>query len=86
MRSRSYLSWLAGALALTLVTVYAAPRLNAAAVPSASPVADAAQRQQQTIQFMKNLALMGAMLFVVANGAGPWSLDQRDQQMVSATA
>ena len=39
--------------------------------------ADAGERQQQTIQFMKNLALMGGMLFIVANGAGPWSLDQR---------
>ena len=44
MRSRSYLSSLVGALALTLVAVDAAPRLIAAAVPSASPVADAAQR------------------------------------------
>jgi ankyrin repeat protein len=44
MRSRSYLSWLVGALAVTLVAVYAAPRLIAAATPSASPVADAAMR------------------------------------------
>jgi putative oxidoreductase len=48
--------------------------------------ADAGERQQQTIQFMKNLALMGGMLFIVANGAGPWSLDQRDQQPVAAPA
>ena len=48
--------------------------------------ADAGERQQQTIQFMKNLALMGGMLFIVANGAGPWSLDQGDQQLVAATA
>ncbi len=27
-------------------------------------------RQQQMIQFMKNLALMGTMLFLIANGAG----------------
>jgi putative oxidoreductase len=39
--------------------------------------ADAAERQQQTIQFMKNLSMMGAMLFVVANGSGAWSLDRR---------
>jgi len=39
--------------------------------------ADAGERQQQTIQFMKNLSMMGAMLFVIANGAGPWSLDYR---------
>jgi putative oxidoreductase len=36
---------------------------------------DPQQRQQQTIQFMKNLALMGAMLLVIANGPGPWTLD-----------
>ena len=45
-------------------------------------VADAAARQDQTIQFMKNLSMMGAMLFVVAIGAGPWSLDHK----ASATA
>jgi putative oxidoreductase len=39
--------------------------------------ADAAERQQQTIQFMKNLSMMGAMLFVVAGGSGAWSLDRR---------
>ena len=38
---------------------------------------DAAERQQQMIQFMKNLALMGAMLFIVANDAGPCRLDAR---------
>jgi uncharacterized membrane protein YphA (DoxX/SURF4 family) len=27
------------------------------------------------IQFMKNLSMMGAMLFIVANGSGPMSLD-----------
>jgi len=30
---------------------------------------------QQMIQFMKNLGLMGAMLFIMANGAGPFSVD-----------
>src|SRR5579871_5652043 len=34
-------------------------------------------QQQQMINFMKNLALMGAMLFIMANGSGPWSLDHR---------
>lgn len=38
---------------------------------------DPAERQQQTIQFMKNASMMGAMLFVMANGAGAWSLDNR---------
>lgn len=40
---------------------------------------DAAERQQQMIQFMKNLALMGAMLFIVASGAGQYSLDARSE-------
>jgi putative oxidoreductase len=30
-------------------------------------------RQEQVIQFMKNAALLGAMLFVIANGPGAWS-------------
>jgi putative oxidoreductase len=34
------------------------------------------QAQMQQIQFMKNLALMGAMLFVIANGPGKMSLDE----------
>lgn len=33
--------------------------------------------QMQTIQFMKNLALMGAMLFIIGNGAGAMSLDAK---------
>ncbi len=40
---------------------------------------DAQARQEQTIQFMKNLALMGAMLMVIAGGSGRWSLDARRQ-------
>lgn len=36
---------------------------------------DAEAKQQQMISFLKNLALMGAMLFVMANGAGAWSVD-----------
>ncbi len=35
------------------------------------------QQQQQMIHFMKNVALMGTMLFIIANGAGAWSLDGR---------
>ena len=38
---------------------------------------DAAQVETQTIQFMKNLAIMGGMLYVMAFGAGPLSLDNR---------
>jgi putative oxidoreductase len=33
--------------------------------------------QMQSIMFMKNLALAGAFLLIVATGAGPWSLDGR---------
>jgi putative oxidoreductase len=32
-------------------------------------------QQEQMIQFMKNLAMMGAMLFLMANGPGPMSVD-----------
>jgi hypothetical protein len=35
---------------------------------------------------MKNLGLMGAMLFVIANGAGPWSLDSRRLAAAPAVA
>ena len=33
--------------------------------------------QIEMISFMKNLALMGAMLFIIANGAGPMSIDAK---------
>jgi putative oxidoreductase len=39
--------------------------------------ASAAEKQGQMIHFMKNLALMGTMLFVIANGPGAWSVDNR---------
>jgi putative oxidoreductase len=35
------------------------------------------EQQEQMIQFMKNLSMMGAMLFIMANGSGPMSLDSR---------
>lgn len=35
------------------------------------------ERQLQMIQFMKNVSLMGTMLFLIANGAGAGSLDAR---------
>ena len=38
---------------------------------------DAKEYQQQMIQFMKNLSMIGAMLIVIANGSGPMSLDNR---------
>ncbi len=36
-----------------------------------------AAQQNQMNNFMKNVALMGAMLFIMANGSGPWSIDRR---------
>jgi putative oxidoreductase len=33
------------------------------------------QRQLQTIQFMKNLAIGGGLLTLMAFGGGPWSVD-----------
>lgn len=35
------------------------------------------KHRAEMIQFMKNLALMGTMVFLLANGTGPWSLDNR---------
>jgi putative oxidoreductase len=43
-------------------------------------------QQEQMIQFMKNLSMMGAMLFIVANGSGPMSLDSWLHKRVTATA
>ncbi len=37
------------------------------------------EAQQQMIQFMKNLSLMGTMLFFIGNGAGAWSLEKPSQ-------
>lgn len=36
---------------------------------------DPGQRQLQTIQFMKNLAIGGGLLSLAAFGGGPWSVD-----------
>jgi len=36
-----------------------------------------AQKPMQTIHFMKNLCIMGGMLYVMAFGAGPFSVDNR---------
>ena len=43
-------------------------------------------QQEQMIQFMKNLSMMGAMLFLVANGSGPMSLDAFLAKRVAAPA
>lgn len=39
--------------------------------------------QMQSILFWKNVAIAGGFLFIVANGAGPWSLDERRARTVS---
>lgn len=39
--------------------------------------ADAAQAQGQMIHFLKNVCIMGGMLYVMAFGAGPLSIDNR---------
>jgi putative oxidoreductase len=38
-------------------------------------IADPKEKQDQMIQFLKNLAIMGAMVLIIANGTGPMSLD-----------
>jgi putative oxidoreductase len=38
-------------------------------------IQDTALAQDQLAHFLKNLSLFGAMLFVIANGAGAWSID-----------
>jgi putative oxidoreductase len=38
------------------------------------------QAQNQMIHFMKNLAMMGGMLFVVIHGGGPLSLDRSNKK------
>jgi putative oxidoreductase len=38
---------------------------------------DPKQQQDQMIEFLKNLGLMGAMLLIIANGTGPLSLDNK---------
>jgi putative oxidoreductase len=40
--------------------------------------------QMQFILFMKNLAMAGGFLFLVAHGAGAWSLDARRDRLAAA--
>jgi putative oxidoreductase len=42
-------------------------------------------QQEQMIQFMKNLSMMGAMLFLVANGSGPMSVDAEKPRVDSGS-
>jgi len=43
-------------------------------------------QQEQMIHFMKNLSMMGAMLFVMANGSGPMSVDSLLHKRATAPA
>ena len=43
-------------------------------------------QQEQMIQFMKNLSMMGAMLFIMANGSGPMSVDSWLHKRAAASA
>ena len=43
-------------------------------------------QQEQMIHFMKNLSMMGALLFIVANGSGPMSLDSWLHGRVTASS
>jgi putative oxidoreductase len=43
-------------------------------------VADPMMHQLQMIMFMKNLAMLGGALLITQQGAGPWSLDNRNSQ------
>jgi putative oxidoreductase len=47
---------------------------------------DGQAQQEQMIHFMKNLSMMGAMLFIMANGSGPMSLDSRLHKRVTTHA
>lgn len=40
--------------------------------------------QEQMINFMKNMSIAGGFLFLVANGAGAYSLDNRTASMAPA--
>jgi putative oxidoreductase len=40
-------------------------------------LSDEGAKQNQMAHFLKNAGLLGAMLFLVGNGSGPWSLDRR---------
>lgn len=46
---------------------------------------DPAEAQQQMIQFLKNTALVGATLLLIANGGGAFSLDRRNVEKPETT-
>jgi putative oxidoreductase len=39
------------------------------------PVAQAERFQNELLHLLKNVAIMGGLLMIVANGPGPWSVD-----------
>jgi putative oxidoreductase len=45
--------------------------------------AEPEERPLEMIQFLKNMSLAGTMLFIIANGAGPGSLDRRQRRPIS---
>jgi putative oxidoreductase len=47
---------------------------------------DGLAQQEQMIHFMKNLSMMGAMLFIVAHGSGPMSVDSWLHKRATASA
>ena len=42
-------------------------------------IADPMMAQMQMIMFMKNMAMLGAALFMTQMGSGPWSIDARSK-------
>ena len=48
-------------------------------------LSDPQAQQEQMIQFLKNLGLMGAMVLIIANGTGPMSLDERAKSISHRT-
>lgn len=46
---------------------------------------DGQEQQMQMIQFMKNLSLMGTMIFLMANGAGALSIDSKQSAVRHAS-
>ena len=46
---------------------------------------DGQEQQMQMIQFMKNLSMMGTMVFLMANGAGALSIDSKQSAVPHAS-
>ena len=50
------------------------------------PAEETSRKKDEMIAFMKNLSLMGTMVFLIANGSGPWSLSGRPAAAVGEAA